>query len=702
VIALTFVAALATTQLWPNGSYVNDGKITIHKGANYITINDAGALAITCPDGTCSGGGGGSASQVSVDGGLINVNWLDGGQLTCFEGGTWTVTTTPPSNASTNIAQFGGTNVSTGTGVGGAGIPRVTVSSDSSLTCNAGSGNFSENLAQVNGVAVNVGTGTAGTGTQRVAVASDSSLTCNAGTNLNTSLLATAANQTTLGNQTTKINDGTTTAGVIAGTTALKTDMSSVAGTATSTAAAGVQLVGIEGRAGTSFETTAGVLDHNLKNVGNSAVSTAATGVQKVGVVGNAGGVVDGVVTAATSPANMVMVGGIFNSTQPAPTTGQSTALQLDSVGSLRVTTPDFTTSGALGSLNAAVTSTQLGVEGYASIQFPATNTLVGTLNVDCTADKGTTWSSGIGWFIAPSGAGAQATIVASSTPVNTNYGLLCARGSNGIRVRVNPYTSGTVTPTLAWNFTPGLGYESIAQSGSGSVFVTPLGGWAIDTANTKEAYLRTTNAATTDPALVVALSPNSVANGAAIAGGRGVLATDVIRTTPAAAATYSCATTAKTAVFVGTGSYSSLCGSATKTVRLQRVRTSATVATAAVYADVVLRKYSTATSGGTATALTKIPWDANSAAATATGCNLYTAAPTEGTLIGTVDGTMSFAPVTATLGTYSLPATLDYAARNDSEAITLRGTAQCVTLAFGTTTTNAPTVHVQWVWTEE
>jgi len=36
--------------------------------------------------------------------------------------------------ASTNVAQFGGTNVSTGTGASGAGIPRVTVSNDSSST----------------------------------------------------------------------------------------------------------------------------------------------------------------------------------------------------------------------------------------------------------------------------------------------------------------------------------------------------------------------------------------------------------------------------------------------------------------------------------------------------------------------------------------------------------------------------------------
>jgi hypothetical protein len=39
-------------------------------------------------------------------------------------------------NISNNVAQFGGTNVSTGTGAGGTGIPRVTVSNDSSLAAN--------------------------------------------------------------------------------------------------------------------------------------------------------------------------------------------------------------------------------------------------------------------------------------------------------------------------------------------------------------------------------------------------------------------------------------------------------------------------------------------------------------------------------------------------------------------------------------
>jgi hypothetical protein len=82
------------------------------------------------------------------------------------------ITTAPPANASTNVAQFGGTNVSTGTGAGGAGIPRVTVSNDSVVGLAAGT--------QVIGhVIVDSG-----------------SITANAGTNLNTSALALDATLT--------------------------------------------------------------------------------------------------------------------------------------------------------------------------------------------------------------------------------------------------------------------------------------------------------------------------------------------------------------------------------------------------------------------------------------------------------------------------------------------------------------------------
>lgn len=73
--------------------------------------------------------------------------------------------------------------------------------------------------------------------------------------------------------------------------------------------------------------------DVNLKTVGGSSVSTAAGGVQKVGVVGNSGATVDASIGAATAPTNQVVTGGVFNSTKPTLTTGQSAAVQLDSKG---------------------------------------------------------------------------------------------------------------------------------------------------------------------------------------------------------------------------------------------------------------------------------------------------------------------------------------------------------------------------------
>lgn len=74
---------------------------------------------------------------------------------------------TLPVQATDNITQFGGTNISTGTGAGGVGIPRVTISNDSSLAANQ-----STNEAEINGTAVVTGTGVA-TGAQRTTVAQD-------------------------------------------------------------------------------------------------------------------------------------------------------------------------------------------------------------------------------------------------------------------------------------------------------------------------------------------------------------------------------------------------------------------------------------------------------------------------------------------------------------------------------------------------
>jgi hypothetical protein len=120
-----------------------------------------------------------------------------------------TVTTTPPANASTNVAQFGGNAVVTGIGASGVGIPRVTVANDSVVGVSGSvavtgpltdaelratavpvSGPLTD--AQLRATAVPVsGTVTVTDGAGALNVIVDSgTVTANAGTNLNTSLLA--------------------------------------------------------------------------------------------------------------------------------------------------------------------------------------------------------------------------------------------------------------------------------------------------------------------------------------------------------------------------------------------------------------------------------------------------------------------------------------------------------------------------------
>lgn len=95
-----------------------------------------------------------------------------------------------------NISQFGGANVVTGLGVSGSGIPRFTISSDSSLILNAGSN-----------IIGNVRIDQTTPGTTNGVVVNSGSITANAGTNLNTSALALSATQTN-GTQKNQVVDG--------------------------------------------------------------------------------------------------------------------------------------------------------------------------------------------------------------------------------------------------------------------------------------------------------------------------------------------------------------------------------------------------------------------------------------------------------------------------------------------------------------
>lgn len=126
--------------------------VNVQDGGNSLTVD--GAISFTAPQHVIvdSGGGGGiqfadgaargtatgtiamgddgtNIQSIKVDTAGVLAIQDNGGSIT-VDG---TITTSPPANASTNIAQFGGVAIATGTGAGGAGIPRVTVSNDSSI-----------------------------------------------------------------------------------------------------------------------------------------------------------------------------------------------------------------------------------------------------------------------------------------------------------------------------------------------------------------------------------------------------------------------------------------------------------------------------------------------------------------------------------------------------------------------------------------
>jgi hypothetical protein len=118
--------------------------------------------------------------------------------------------------------------------------------------------------------------------------------------------------------------------------------------------------------------------------------------------------------------------------------------------------------------------------------------------------------------------------------------------------------------------------------------------------------------------------------------------------------------------------------GSASKTVKVTRIKISTTQTTAGLN-EIVLLKRSTANTAGTSAAMTAVPYDANNAAATAT-CLSYTANPTTGTLVANMDIPKIPAPAPAT------GAPIEYVWDFTKEFVqppVLRGTAQVLALNF-------------------
>lgn len=157
---------------------------------------------------------------------------------------------------------------------------------------------------------------------------------------------------------------------------------------------------------------------------------------------------------------------------------------------------------------------------------------------------------------------------------------------------------------------------------------------------------------------------------------------------------------------------YWQICGSATTTVRVTRISISGRQTTAAA-ADFQLIKTSTAATGGTiasgqpfaGAAVTGLPYDSNSAAATAL-VTAWTANPTVGTPIvasaGWIwSGQLFMGNLTTTTG--ANVTNIDFGNRPGS-AVVLRGTAQCLAIssAVGTGPGSGNLMDITTEWTEE
>ena len=134
--------------------------------------------------------------------------------------------------------------------------------------------------------------------------------------------------------------------------------------------------------------------------------------------------------------------------------------------------------------------------------------------------------------------------------------------------------------------------------------------------------------------------------------------------------------------------------GVASKTIMITKIIFSATQTTGSTF-NVSLIKRSTANTSGTATAMTAVPLDASDAAAGST-VQYYTANPTLGTTIGSLETVPIFCSTTATQ-----PEKYEFDFGLKSKPIILNSASQALSLNFGGVTMTGGACFVTIEWTE-
>lgn len=169
---------------------------------------------------------------------------------------------------------------------------------------------------------------------------------------------------------------------------------------------------------------------------------------------------------------------------------------------------------------------------------------------------------------------------------------------------------------------------------------------------------------------------------------------------------TYRAATTNAVIAPADTTAFFVISGSASATRRVRKIRVGGSTLTTLAVGSVVAQKRSTAQSDGTATTLTRVPLDSVFPAAETDGLvQVYTAAPTDGTLVGTLACRRHIwksATVVDGAPFADLEFDFDNKADDGQVGIPLHGVAQSITLAFGAAPASAITLSVEVEWTED
>jgi hypothetical protein len=137
------------------------------------------------------------------------------------------------------------------------------------------------------------------------------------------------------------------------------------------------------------------------------------------------------------------------------------------------------------------------------------------------------------------------------------------------------------------------------------------------------------------------------------------------------------------------------------KEILVKSITISGPTLTAVEYLSIVARKFSTAAAGGTATDLTKVPLDATFPTAQLGTLKVYTAAPTDGTLVGVIAARRILGQATvAAAGGQPDIVTFDFSDL-DGGGVILRGAAQGLGLAFSSAPATAVTLSLDVAWDE-